>query len=132
MLNSIILVGRLTKDPDIKYIGEKGIPVANFILAVDRKIKKDSKYQKTDFIKIEAWKEAVDVCINKLKKGSLISVTGELRIDEYKDKDGKNKYITKVITYNVNLLEHSKKQFSGIDIFKDDNKTTLDEYVLPF
>ena len=131
-MNSIILVGRLTKDPEIKYIGEKGIPVANFILAVDRKIKNGSKYQKTDFIKIEAWKESVEICINKLKKGSLISLTGELRIDEYKDKEGKNKYITKVITYNINLLKQGKNQFNGIDIFKNDDKVALNESALPF
>jgi single-strand DNA-binding protein len=131
-LNSIILVGRLTRDPEIKYIGEKGIPVASFTLAVDRKIKKEIKCQKTDFIKIEAWREAADICANKFKKGSLASVTGELRIDEYEHKDGNKKYMTKVTTYNVNLLEHSNKQFNGVSIFKDDDNVKLDESALPF
>ena len=68
-MNSVILVGRLTKDPEVKYVGEKNILVTNFTLAVDRKSKKESKGQKTDFIRIEAWKEAADICANKIKKG---------------------------------------------------------------
>ena len=67
-MNSIILVGRLTKDPDIKYIGDKGIPVAEFRVAVDRNNKRDNRYQNTDFINIQAWKDAADISINKLKK----------------------------------------------------------------
>lgn len=131
-MNSIILLGRLTRDPEIKYIGEKGIPVANFTIAVDRKLKKESKGQKTDFIKIEAWREAADLAIDRFKKGSLVSVTGELRIDEYKDNNGNNKYMTKVTTYKVHLLEHSKKIFSGNDVFKLDEKNSIDEATLPF
>lgn len=130
-MNSVILVGRLTKDPEIKYIGDKNIPVASFILAVDRKSKKESKGQKTDFIRIEAWKEAVDICANTFKKGNLVSVKGELRIDEYLDKEENKKYSTKITTYNVTLLEHNKKQVNGIDIFGGE-KGNADEATFPF
>lgn len=130
-MNSVILVGRLTKDPEVKYVGEKSILVTNFTLAVDRKSKKESKGQKTDFIRIEAWKEAADICANKIKKGNLVSVKGELRIDEYLDKEENRRYSTKITTYNVTLLEHSKKQVNGIDIFEGE-KVNMDEAVLPF
>ncbi|MBS6507259.1 MAG: single-stranded DNA-binding protein [Paraclostridium bifermentans] len=130
-MNSVILVGRLTKDPEVKYVGEKNILVTNFTLAVDRKSKKESKGQKTDFIRIEAWKEAADICANKIKKGNLVSVKGELRIDEYLDKEENRRYSTKITTYNVTLLEHSKKQVNGIDIFEGE-KVNMDEAVLPF
>jgi len=130
-MNSVILVGRLTKDPEIKYIGDKNIPVASFILAVDRKLKKESKGQKTDFIRIEAWKEAADICANTFKKGNLVSVKGELRIDEYLDKEENKKYSTKITTYNVTLLEHNKKQVNGIDIFGGE-KGNADEATFPF
>lgn len=130
-MNSVILVGRLTKDPEIKYVGEKNILVTNFTLAVDRKSKKESKGQKTDFIRIEAWKEAADICANKIKKGNLVSVKGELRIDEYLDKEENRRYSTKITTYNVTLLEHSKKQVNGIDIFEGE-KVNMDEAMLPF
>lgn len=130
-MNSVILVGRLTKDPDVKYVGEKNILVTNFTLAVDRKSKKESKGQKTDFIRIEAWKEAADICANKIKKGNLVSVKGELRIDEYLDKEENRRYSTKITTYNVTLLEHSKKQVNGIDIFEGE-KVNMDEAMLPF
>ena len=130
-MNSVILVGRLTKDPEIKYIGDKNIPVASFILAVDRKLKKESKGQQTDFIRIEAWKEAADICANTFKKGNLVSVKGELRIDEYLDKEENKKYSTKITTYNVTLLEHNKKQVNGIDIFGGENGNA-DEATFPF
>lgn len=130
-MNSVILVGRLTKDPEVKYLGEKSILVTNFTLAVDRKSKKESKGQKTDFIRIEAWKEAADICANKIKKGNLVSVKGELRIDEYLDKEENRRYSTKITTYNVTLLEHSKKQVNGIDIFEGE-KVNMDEAMLPF
>ena len=130
-MNSVILVGRLTKDPEVKYVGEKNILVTNFTLAVDRKLKKESKGQKTDFIRIEAWKEAADICANKIKKGNLVSVKGELRIDEYLDKEENRRYSTKITTYNVTLLEHSKKQVNGIDIFEGE-KVNMDEAMLPF
>lgn len=130
-MNSVILVGRLTKDPEVKYVGEKNILVTNFTLAVDRKSKKESKGQKTDFIRIEAWKEAADICANKIKKGNLVSVKGELRIDEYLDKEENRRYSTKITTYNVTLLEHGKKQVNGIDIFEDE-KVNMDEAMLPF
>lgn len=130
-MNSVILVGRLTKDPEVKYVGEKNILVTNFTLAVDRKSKKESKGQKTDFIRIEAWKEAADICANKIKKGNLVSVKGELRIDEYLDKEENRRYSTKITTYNVTLLEHNKKQINGIDIFEGE-KVNMDEAMLPF
>lgn len=130
-MNSVILVGRLTKDPEVKYVGEKNILVTNFTLAVDRKSKKESKGQKTDFIRIEAWKEAADICANKIKKGNLVSVKGELRIDEYLDKEENRRYSTKITTYNVTLLEHSKKQVNGIDIFEGE-KVNMDEAMIPF
>ncbi|KKY01423.1 hypothetical protein VN21_08835 [Paraclostridium benzoelyticum] len=129
-MNSVILVGRLTKDPEVKYVGEKNILVTNFTLAVDRKLKKESKGQKTDFIRIEAWKEAADICANKIKKGNLVSVKGELRIDEYLDKEENRRYSTKITTYNVTLLEHNKKQINGIDIFEGE-KVNMDEAMLP-
>lgn len=131
-MNSVILLGRLTKDPEIKYIGEKGIPVANFTLAVARHVKKESKSQKTDFIRIEAWRNAADICLNKVKKGNLVSVTGELRIDEYDDKEGNRKYITKITTQNINLLEHNKKMINGKDLFNSESDKDIEESALPF
>lgn len=131
-MNSIILVGRLTRNPDIKYIGENRIPVANFTLAVDRNNKKDSKYKTADFINIQAWREATDISINKLKKGSLVSITGSLRIDEFTNKEGKKQYITRVNTSNIQLLQHSSKIINSPDIFEDTSNIDIDKIALPF
>lgn len=131
-MNSITLIGRLTKDPEIKYIGENGIPVAKFTLAVDRNNKRDNTYQNTDFINIEAWREATDICISSLFKGSLVSINGVLRIDEYKDKEGNRKQMTKVSTNHIQLLRHSTKIHNGNNIFNDVEGVNLENVALPF
>lgn len=131
-MNSIILVGRLTKDPDIKYIGEKGIPVAEFRVAVDRNNKRDNRYQNTDFINIQAWKDAADISINKLKKGSLVTIIGSLRIEEFYDKEGKKQYMTRVSTNNIQLLQHSKRIINGDEIFNSSSSIDADKIALPF
>lgn len=129
-MNSVILIGRLTKDPQIKYIGEKNTMVANFRLAVDRNLKEENIKQKTDFINIEAWRTLADIC-NNFKKGDLVSIKGKLRIDEYLDKEGNKKYMTKIIAYEAKLLEHSKNYLNGSDVFTEEN-INIDEAYIPF
>lgn len=131
-MNSIILVGRLTKNPDIKYIGKDGIPVANFTVAVNRNNKKDSKYQSTDFINIQAWREAAETSITKLKRGSMVSITGSLRIDEFINIEGKKQYITRVNTSNIQLLQHSNAVINSSEVFKNVDNTDIDKIALPF
>ena len=107
MLNRIILIGRLTKDPDLKYT-PAGKAVAQFTLAVDR-----FKDNEADFINIVVWGKQAENCANYLSKGSLAAVDGRLQIRNYTNKDGVKVYVTEVIADAVRFLNSKKQDDSG-------------------
>jgi len=106
MLNNVSLVGRLTKDPEVKVIGQ-GTAVCNFTLAVNRNFKNDAGEVEADFIQCQAWKGQAEFIGSYLKKGNLISLTGSINTRTY-EKDGITRYITEVNVNNVQSLESKK------------------------
>lgn len=102
-MNHIILVGRLTKDPEIKYT-QSGTAVTNFDLAVDRPQQKD-RDKETDFIKIVVWSKLAENCANYLKKGRRAAVEGRLQIRSYEGQDGQKKYVSEVVASEVQFLD---------------------------
>jgi len=115
-VNLVVLIGRLTRDPELKYLANTGTPVATFSLAVDRELSKDkrqeveSKGQPTaDFINIIAWGKQAENCANYLKKGKLAAVSGRLQSRSYEGKDGTKRYITEVVATRVEFLEWKEK-----------------------
>lgn len=111
-MNTINLIGRLTKDPELKYIQGSGNAVARFTIAVDRGFTKKDGTKETDFINIEVWNKSAENCANYISKGSLVGVTGALRIENYKDQQGEYKSFTKVLASNIQFL-NSKKDASA-------------------
>jgi single-strand DNA-binding protein len=103
MLNRVILIGRLTKDPELRHT-QSGKAVANFTLAVDR----DTKGKQADFIPVVAWNNTAEACATYLVKGSLVYVEGGMQVSNYEDKDGIKRYKTEVIARNVKFLEFKK------------------------
>ena len=107
-MNKVILIGRLTRDPELRYTSSN-IPVATFSLAVDRTFTGQNGERETDFINIIIWrKQAENVC-NFLDKGSLVSVEGRIQTGSFNDKDGNKRYSFDVVADNVQFLE-SKSQ----------------------
>ncbi|RWR08957.1 single-stranded DNA-binding protein [Siminovitchia fortis] len=104
MMNRVVLVGRLTKDPDLRYT-PNGVPVANFTLAVNRTFTNQQGEREADFIFCVAWRRQAENIANYLKKGSLAGVDGRLQTRSYDDQDGKRVYITEVVADNVQFLE---------------------------
>jgi single-strand DNA-binding protein len=102
MLNRCVLIGRLTKDPDLRQT-QSGLPVVSFTLAVDRKFSKD-KDKETDFINIIAWRGLAENCANYLTKGKLAAVDGRLQIRQYEDKQGQKRTIAEVVADDVRFL----------------------------
>ncbi|MDD4775043.1 MAG: single-stranded DNA-binding protein [Syntrophomonas sp.] len=102
MLNKVILIGRLTRDPELKYI-PNGTAVATFSLAVDRKFNRDE----TDFIDIVAWRQLAENCANYLGKGRLAAVEGRLQVRTYEAKDGQKRKVTEVVADDVRFLDRS-------------------------
>jgi len=122
-MNSVVLVGRLVDDPELKYVGESNSPVANFCLEVNRNYKsKDGSY-KTDFIDIEIWDKKAEICAKYLTKGRLISINGSLRIENYLNSNGEHKTFTRIRAENFNFLDsknqNSKKQYNASEIFEE-------------
>lgn len=108
-MNHVVLVGRLTRDPELRYIPGTGTPVANFSIAVDREFSGKDGNKETDFINIEVWNKAAENCANYISKGSLVAVQGSIRVDNYQTQSGEKRYSTKVRAGRVQFLDSKNK-----------------------
>jgi single-strand DNA-binding protein len=104
MMNRVVLVGRLTKDPDLRYT-PNGVPVATFTLAVNRPFSNQQGERESDFINCVVWRKPAENVANFLKKGSLAGVDGRLQTRNYEGQDGKRVYVTEVQAESVQFLE---------------------------
>ena len=109
-MNKVELLGRLTRDPEMKYIQSSGkeIAVARFTLAVDRDYKNKDGTTTTDFIPVEIMGKPAEFVANYVTKGRLVGIEGSMRVDRY-EKDGEQKTFTKVSARRVQALESAKK-----------------------
>ncbi|MFY0760211.1 single-stranded DNA-binding protein [Metabacillus dongyingensis] len=104
MMNRVVLVGRLTADPQLRYT-PAGAAVATFTLAVNRSFTNQAGEREADFINVVVWKKAAENVANFLKKGSLAGVDGRLQSRSYDDQSGKKVYVTEVVAESVQFLE---------------------------
>ena len=107
-MNNVVLVGRLTRDVELKYISGSGTPVANFAMAVDREFTGKDGKKETDFIDIQVWGKSAENCANYIGKGSLVAIQGSIRVDSYQDQEGNNRKITRVNANRVQFLDSKK------------------------
>lgn len=124
MLNRIILIGRLTRDPDLRYT-PSGVAVAKFTLAVDRRQGRDRE-KEADFIDIVAFQKLAETCTNYLGKGRLAAVEGRLQIRSYDDNQGIRRKTAEVIADNVRFLDRPKDggNASGNSAYGSENSGT--------
>jgi single-strand DNA-binding protein len=108
MLNEIILIGRLTRDPELRYT-PSGVAVANFALAVDRPFSNQQGERDVDFIEIVTWRKLAETVSGHLQKGRLVAVTGRLQIRNYETQDGQRRKAAEVVADNVRFLDSPKK-----------------------
>ncbi|HZW68967.1 MAG TPA: single-stranded DNA-binding protein [Pseudogracilibacillus sp.] len=104
MLNRVVLVGRLTRDPDLRYT-PNGVAVANFTLAVNRPFTNQQGNRDADFINCVVWRRQAENLANYMKKGSQVGVDGRLQSRSYEGQDGKTVFVTEVVADNVQFLE---------------------------
>jgi single-strand DNA-binding protein len=104
MMNRVILVGRLTKDPELRYT-PNGVPVATFTLAVNRAFTNQQGEREADFINCVIWRRPAENVANFLKKGSLAGVDGRVQTRSYEGQDGKRVYVTEIMAESVQFLE---------------------------
>lgn len=107
MLNRIVLVGRLTRDPELRYT-PSGVPVASFSLAVDRPFTNQQGERETDFIDIVVWRKLADLCGQYLAKGRMVALEGRLQIRSYETQEGQKRKVAEVIADNVRFLDKGK------------------------
>lgn len=130
MINNITLVGRLTKNVDLKTT-QSGISVANFTLAVDRDFKNASGEKETDFIPIVAWRGLAENAARFLDKGKLAAVTGSLQMRSYEDKDGNKRLVAEVLASGIQFLSPRPTQNDEV-VSEYDEKPALSDEEVPF
>ena len=136
-MNKVILIGRLTKDPELTTTGS-GISVCRFALAVERKFTNADGEKEVDFLNIVAWRGLADNCNKYLRKGNKCGVVGSIQTRSYDANDGTKKYLTEIIAEEIEFLspktenenkpqtESQKRQ----EVMKD--FTPIDDSQLPF
>lgn len=125
-MNQVVLVGRLTRDPELKYIPGTGTAVASFTIAVDRNyINKEGK-RDTDFIPIEVIGKSAEYCANYITKGKLVALEGNIRVDNYQTQSGEKRTFTKVSTKSVQSLESKSKSSNSYKENVQDETIGLD------
>lgn len=113
-MNNVVLVGRLTKDPELRYVGENNNALTNFSLAVDRGYKNLQGESKVDFINIEIWGKQAEIFCTYMEKGKMVGIEGKIIADKYKNENGENRYITRVRANSFRFLDSKNKNIATV------------------
>jgi len=111
-MNHIILMGRLTRDPELRHT-QSGIPVASFSLAVDRRMKSASGERQADFIDCVAWRHTAEFVSKYFSKGRMCAVHGSLQLRDWQDKNGNNRRSAEVVVDNVYFTGEKRDDVGG-------------------
>jgi single-strand DNA-binding protein len=103
LLNRVVLIGRLTRDPELRYT-PNGVAVANFTLAVDRNFKNAQGERDTDFIPCVVYRQLAELVTNYLAKGKLAAVDGRIQVRSFTGQDGQKRWVTEIIAEDVRFL----------------------------
>lgn len=129
MLNHVVLIGRLVRDPELRYT-PNGIAVGTFTLAVDRPYSNQQGERDADFIDIVVWRQLAETCANHLSKGRLVAVAGRLQIRSYETQDGQKRRAAEVVANEVRFLDRPTRQGSGADALG--TEVPFDDEDVPF
>ena len=134
-MNKTVLIGRLTKDPELKYTPGAGTAVLTITLAVDRRFNKEGK-KEADFIPVVIWGKQAESTAQYVSKGKLIGISGRIQTRNYDHKDGYKVYVTEVVAEEVQFLEwaNDKNSSSANNSTQSDyeDMTPIDDEDLPF
>ncbi|NFH34433.1 single-stranded DNA-binding protein [Clostridium sporogenes] len=131
-MNKVVLIGRLTADPELRFTPGNGTAVSRIILAVQRRYKKEGQ-EEADFVPVVIWGKQAEAIATHQKKGRLIAVSGRIQTRNYEAKDGIKRYVTEVIAEETKFLEWGKKE-ENIDSQNDfgDEIVPVDDADIPF
>lgn len=122
MLNRVVLVGRLTKDPELK-VTPSGISKTEFTLAVNRTFTNQNGEREADFIRIQCWRKTAEVAADYLKKGSLVGIDGKIQTGSFEGQDGNRVYFTNIVADSVQFLEPKNTSNSTQNQFSSQGNT---------
>ena len=125
-MNVAILIGRLTRDPELKYVPSTGKAVAHFTIAVDRPYTSKSGERMTDFFNIVVWGKQAENCANYIAKGRLVGIKGTIENRSYENQNGEKKYVTEIIAENVQFLEFDRGNVMTEEEIEYDDSGYLD------
>lgn len=108
MINNVVLVGRLTRDPELRYT-PSNVAVATFSLAVNRNFKNQAGDRESDFINCMIWRKPAELLSEWCKKGNLVAITGRIQTRSYENQQGQRVYVTEVVAESFQLLEKRDK-----------------------
>lgn len=128
-LNRVILIGNLTRDPELRYTPD-GTPVANFTIAVNRPSGNLKDEKAVDFIPVVVWRERAQRCSEYLTKGSQVAIDGRLQIRSYEDKDGIKRKTAEVVAWRVEFLQRLKKQLSSEETSEEKTENEIEKVPL--
>lgn len=147
-MNKVVLIGRLTRDPELRFAPGTGKAVATVTLAVDRRFANKDGQRETDFIPVVIWGKQAESTANYMSKGRLMGVSGRIQTRSYEAKDGTRRYVTEVIADEVQFLEwgnnnggnnrtnNNNSEFGGGGGFGSDSidmdMTPVDDGDIPF
>ena len=109
-MNKVVLMGRLTRDPEVRYTSANNTLVASFSLAVNRRFARQGEERQADFINVVAWDRTGEFCSKYFKKGQQVVVIGRIQTRSYDDKDGKKVYVTEVVAEEVYFADSKKEE----------------------
>lgn len=112
-MNKVVLIGRLTKDPELKFTPGSGTAVATVTLAVDRRLPNKDGQREADFIPVVIWGKQAENTANYVGKGRLIGVSGRIQVRSYDAKDGTKRYVTEVVAEEVQFLDRGNGAGAG-------------------
>jgi len=119
-MNNVVLIGRLVRDPELRFVPGSGLAVANFTMAIDKGLTREKKQEfesqgkpTADFIRIVVWGKQAENCSQYLAKGKLVAIQGSIQTSSYKSKEGDTRYTTEVLANRVEFLEWGEKTQSS-------------------
>nr|DAU01484.1 MAG TPA: Single strand binding protein [Caudoviricetes sp.] len=138
MINNVVLVGRLTRDPELRYT-PSNVAVATFSLAVNRNFKNQAGDREADFISCIMWRQQAENFANWLKKGSLVGITGRIQSRSYDNQQGQRVYVTEVVAESFQILEKKDNSANNASMenqippsFEKTNPINISDDDLPF
>ena len=124
-MNKAFLIGRLTRDPELRY-SSSNVAIVNFSIAIDRQYTNNQGQRETDFINIVAFQKQAENIKKYVTKGSLVAVDGRIQTRNYEDKDGKRVYVTEVVADRVQFLSTKGSTSDGVSSAPLDNVSPAD------